>query len=424
MSSDNEIIPFFERSVLKVREDLQDSPYIEEALRVLPVRGYRSAIGQFWNAVVDDLRNKILFRGVHLFNQEMVLVREIKTYEDFQNHINDDLLIDGAYKTGVIGWEASKVLKHAKETRHIFSGHPKSSEPSALKVLALVEDCIKYVLNQEYPTQIIDINEYLEAMKSDGYDRNEVAIENALGDLPERYKNELTNRLFTVYIHPESPSDLIGNIEFMAPLLWRTLPKQVKVQVIRRIDQEYPKGVSAVTEKAFKFAAVVKATGYISSSARKYLLKPTIKQLSESLDNWSTEAKCVKALLPYAKVIPNDLIDDYVPAITLTYVEYMGSSMQFSRKNFYSNAATPHIPKLFQAFNDQFIDAFVETVHANQTLRERIDSPVKLRRLRNLGDICLELCSETYQEKGFLELLCDEGKEEKFRKQLRALTRR
>src|ERR1035437_1230872 len=139
--------PLFERCLNSVRPDLRDNPYILEGLRVLPVRGYRSAIGSFWNAVVDDLRNKIMARSLSLFNKSIQPTREVKTYEDFQNSINDDQLIEGAYKIGVIGWEASKVLKHAKETRHIFDGHPKSSEPSPVKVLAMMEDCIKYVLN-------------------------------------------------------------------------------------------------------------------------------------------------------------------------------------------------------------------------------------------------------------------------------------
>lgn len=70
-----------------------------------------------------------MFRSITLFNKEINFGREIKTYEDFQNYVNDDQLIEGAYKIGVIGWEASKVLKHVKETRHIFSGHPSSSDP-------------------------------------------------------------------------------------------------------------------------------------------------------------------------------------------------------------------------------------------------------------------------------------------------------
>ena len=44
---------------------------IEETLKILTVGGYRSAIGSFWNAVVDDLRNKILFRSISMFNKEM-----------------------------------------------------------------------------------------------------------------------------------------------------------------------------------------------------------------------------------------------------------------------------------------------------------------------------------------------------------------
>src|SRR5699024_7228534 len=97
--------------LIDVREDLKDSPYIKETLRVLPVGGFRSAIGSFWNAVVDDLRNKIIFRSLSMFNKEVELGREIKSYEDFQNYVNDDQLIEGAYKIGVIDWEASKILK-------------------------------------------------------------------------------------------------------------------------------------------------------------------------------------------------------------------------------------------------------------------------------------------------------------------------
>jgi hypothetical protein len=234
---DTEVAPLIQRAVLHVREDMRDNPYIQEALRVLPVQGYRSAIGAFWNAVVDDLRNKIMFRSVELFNKEVNVGRKIETYEDFQNYVNDDQLIEGAYKIGVIGWEAYKVLRHSKEARHIFCGHPKSSEPSLVKVLSVIDDCVKYVLNEEYPAEIINIDEYIENLKSDDFDRNEVAIENAVGDLPETYKNLLVNLLFTIHIQADSSSVLTSNIEFVASLFWKVLSKSVKIQVVHRIDR-------------------------------------------------------------------------------------------------------------------------------------------------------------------------------------------
>lgn len=166
-----DVAPLFDRAMSSVREDMLDNSYIEEARRVLPVRGYRSAIGSFWNAVVDDLRNKVIFRSLALFNKSVSIGRELKTYEDFQNYVTDDVLLDGAYKIGVIGWEAHKVLKHAKEVRHIFDGHPKSSEPSLIKVLAMIDDCTKYVLQDEYPPQIIDLDEYVSTLNSEGFDR-------------------------------------------------------------------------------------------------------------------------------------------------------------------------------------------------------------------------------------------------------------
>jgi hypothetical protein len=226
----------FERVLGSVREEMRDSPYIAEAIRVLSVGGHRSAIGSFWNAVVDDLRNKIIYRSLALFNKSVQLDREIKTYEDFQSYVNDDQLIDGAYKIGVIGWEASKVLRHTKATRHIFDGHPKSSEPSVIKVLGMMEDSIKYVLNESYPAPIVDLDEYVAQLGAGNFDRNEIAVENAVSDLPEVYKEELVNRLFTAYIFEGAPTILRSNIAFSVPLLWRVLPKEVKVQVVPRVD--------------------------------------------------------------------------------------------------------------------------------------------------------------------------------------------
>lgn len=295
-----------------IREDMQDNPYVIETLRVLPVGGFRSAIGSFWNAVVDDLRNKIMFRSLSMFNKEMKPPRTVTKYEDFQDFINDEMLIDGAYKIGVIGWEAHKVLKQAKETRHIFDGHPRSSDPGPLKALSMMEDCIKYVLSQEYPPQIIDIDEYISNMGSTDFDRNEFSVSNAISDLPDNYKTELINRLFSSYINDSCSSILRSNIEVVAPILWRVLPKPTALQVARRVDQEIGKGNAASTNYAFTFISLVGAKKYLTTQARKYRLAPYIQKLVDNLDVFSVENECVDELSKYAGYVPRELLSDYV----------------------------------------------------------------------------------------------------------------
>lgn len=417
-ANDSAIEPFFQRALANVREDISDNPYIKEAIKVLKVGGHRSAIGCFWNAVVDDLRNKIIYRSLALFNKSISIGKDVKEYEDFQNFINDDQLIDGAYKIGVIGWEASKVLKHAKETRHIFDGHPRSSDPSVLKVLAMFDDCVKYVLNEPYPSQIVDIDEYITTMDSANFDRNEFAVANALTELPEIYKNELGNRLFTVYVHPNSSSTLRSSVEFVSPILWRVLPKDTKIQLVRRVDQEITKSDLSKTQNAFAFVNIVGANAYLSTTARNYLISPLVTKLRGSLDDWPLENECVKALEPYAANIPNELISDYVSAITLTYVGYMGGSAQWSRRDFFANGAAPIIPKMFQVFDDNAANSFVDTIKQSEILRRRIESPAKLARLRSLANIVLERISASFKEKEFLENLVDENKAGEFFKQL------
>jgi hypothetical protein len=410
--------PIFQRAISNVRDDMIDNPYLAEALRVLPVGGYRSAIGSFWNAVVDDLRNKIIHRSVQLFNKAVNIGREIKTYEDFQNHVTDDNLIDGAYKIGVIGWEASKILKHAKETRHIFDGHPRSTEPSIVKVLAMFEDCAKYVLNEPYAPQIVDIDEYLSLMATPGFDRNEVAIANALTELPDVYKTELINRLFTAYIHESASTDLRSNIELTAPILWTVLAKDLKIQVVRRVDQVISKGSVAATTEAFSFVRLVKATVYLSATAKRYIIQPMIEGLHENLDRFAEEDRHVRALAPYAANIPTELIPKYVSAITQTYVGHIGGSSQYSRTDFYANDAGMMIPKMFEVFDDAASTAFVKCMSANSTLRRRIENPVKLNRLRSLANIVLGRVSTAFPQRKILEALVDEEKEEVFWKML------
>jgi hypothetical protein len=53
-ASDTDIVQLIERAVMGVREDMRDNPYILEAVRVLPVQGYRSA-GSVRNSVESDL---------------------------------------------------------------------------------------------------------------------------------------------------------------------------------------------------------------------------------------------------------------------------------------------------------------------------------------------------------------------------------
>lgn len=420
-SSDSNFAPLFQRALANVREDIAESPYIEEAIRVLRVQGYRSAIGCFWNAVVDDLRNKIECRSLALFNKTAGVGRTVKSYEDFQNFVNDDQLIEGAYKIGVIGWEASKMLKHAKETRHIFDGHPRSSQPSVIKVLAMFDDCIRYVLNEPYPNPIVDLDDYISTMDSTNFDRNETACANALTELPETYKDELAHRLLTVYVHPSTSSTLRSNVEFVAPIVWPVLPKATKIAVVRRVDAQLLQGDAAQTSSAFSFVNMVGANAYLSATAREYQIRPLVSALNENLDQWDAENKAVRALQPYAANVPATLLDDYVAALTHTYVGYMGGSVHYSRRDFFANDAAAVIPQMFEVFDDAAAIAFVDCVKESKTLRRRIEAPQKLARLRSLANIVLGRVSAKFPDKSFLESLADESKTEKFYKLLKKL---
>jgi hypothetical protein len=400
------------KEIVNVREEVQDCPYLGEALKVLPVRGYRSAIGAYWNAVVDDLRQKIIHRSLDLFNKEVNPKKKIEKYEDFQDYVIDNDLIEGAYKIGVLSWEARKLMHQARETRNLFDGHPKSSDPGLLKVLNLISDCNKYVLSQEYPPSIIDIATYLQMMDSVDFSRNHVAVDQAFTDLPAVYKSELSNRLYSTYCSDSISTDLRGNIEFCAPILWSSLTKEDKKQIGKRFDKDILEADAKKIERGLGYIKLVGGLMYVSSASRRVIIGPLVQSLESALDDWDKEGSFAKQLQPLARFIPDELRQSFVQAITRTYVGYKGNSSSYSRTNFYSNAAATYIKEMFQSFDSASTDCFVETVKEDTALRRRIKEKGQLDRLRVLGNILLESEIASNDAKAFLEQLCDEAKTE------------
>lgn len=402
------------KELANVREEVIDCPYLEEALRVLPVKGYRSAIGAYWNSVVDDLRQKILHRSIDLFNKEMNLKKKIEKYEDFQDHVTEYDLIEGAYKIGVLSWEGRKLMHQARETRNMFYGHPKTSDPSLIKVLNLISDCNQHVLGEEFPPSIIDISTYLSQMDSSTYDRNEIAVEQAFSDLPSIYKSELSNRFFTTYITDTISSELRANIEFCAPILWGSIVKEDKKQIGKRFDKLIVEGDKSKIEKGLDYINLISGMMYVNIASRKVVISPIVNNLDRALDDWSRESTLVKELLPISKFIPEESLELFIKSITRTFVGYKGSSSRFSRTDFYSDTAATHIKTMFHQFDTKSTDIFVETIKTNAKLKRRIRGPGQLRRLRLLGNILLENNIGSTEALSFIETLCDESKESEF----------
>ena len=132
-----------------------------------------------------------------------------------------------------------------------------------------------------------------------------------------------------------------------------------------------------------------------------------VNALSQAFDDFPAENEAVKALVPYSSLIPEELMSEYVVSLTRTYVGRMGSSARWNRTDFYADGAAMYIPDMFKSFDDHAANHFIEGVKLNELLLRRISAPAKLRRLRVLGNIVLEKVSESFQEKRFLEALCD-----------------
>ena len=137
------------------------------------------------------------------------------------------------------------------------------------------------------------------------------------------------------------------------------------------MTKEINKSNAAKTKDAFKFVRLVKATAYLTVTARRYIIKPLVDKLRDSLDQWEAEDNCVKGLLPYAANIPPELVAPYVSAITHTFVGHMGHSSRFNRRDFYADAAATRI---LEVFDDTASAAFLDCIRKSELLQQRVRS--------------------------------------------------
>lgn len=251
-------------------------------------------------------------------------------------------------------------------------------------------------------------------MDSDNYNQNEIAIEQALSELPEIYKQELTNKLFSVYIRDNASTTLRSNIEYSFPILWKLLNKDIRKQIGKRYDQIVVEGENNKIERATDVLSYIDGFRYVSEPSRKIIYDPIIKQLEENLDDWGIEGQAMQKLERLGTVIPTDLVVRLVKAMTLTYVGYKGSSMRYSRTDFFSNSAAPRISRMFTNFDLNAVDAFIKTIRETQKLKNRIRHKGQLDRLRSLGSIILHKQNLRDEQISFLELLVAEQKAEDF----------
>lgn len=301
------------------------------------------------------------------------------------------------------------MLHHARETRNIFDGHPRSTDPSVIKVIDLIIDCNKYVLSREYPSAIINIEQYIAVMETPDYMRDELAVEQSLGDLPEIYKIELINRFFDIYRHDGTSTTLRSNVEFCAPILWRFLPKESKHQIGKRVDKELQSGQGPKFDLVTRFLMRVDGSlRYTSTATRQVVFVREIEALEKNLDDWEIEGQIASRLEQLGMSIPESLLSRYVQALTHTYVGFQGP------RAYYSWSAAPTIRTIFERFDERAADVFVQCVKSSSILRSRLGNRNQLERLRTLGNILLERANPTSRTRQFLELLADETKEKEF----------
>lgn len=388
--ADQNVVDIFNSIKQEIREDYQSNDYIEEAKAVFKIGAMRSAITQFWNAVIHDLREKVIIRSLDLFKKEMNITKSFSDYEGIQKYITDYDLIEGSYKIGILDRESRIMLHQSREVRNLFGAHPYSSRPDPVKTINMMMDCVRYVLSQPNPSKIINLDDYINKMQEPSFDLNDTIIVNNFANLPKIYKFEYIKKIHKAYIHKDTPLTFISNIEYVLPLIMGLCDKDIKRSIASDVSTMAISGDIFSRDRSLKFSDYLGSLKYLTHSVKLSIIKPLVDNLADNLDNFSAENNIVSELEKFSDNIPLELAEVYVSSITNTFVGRSGNSLQWSRTDFFANGAAVIIPGMFEKFSSEFIDYFANHIKTNQILLNRIKKEVKLLRLGQLCSIVVE----------------------------------
>lgn len=381
----------FKDSLSKIRDELKDDQYLIEARQTYQMGCYRSAILNYWNATVSDLRIKVMTRNIELFNRKTS--SKVKIIEDFQM-ISDEKLIQGALDLEIIDQEGDKMLRQIKEIRNLYSGHPGNSYPSLANVIFVFDTCNKYVLSKDPLPHLIDLDEFLVTLKENNFNQNKESINGLLYSQDIKFKNKLVHNIFTLYTSKDITEIHRTNIEFIIPLLWGSLDEKNKSDFIIRVNKTIHNPNKIITEWAFSFIIKANANDYLSDYALSYKIDPLVTSLKTKLKNNSYKFHEVDDIIiklkPYAAVIPKKLYSDYISSLIHTYVGYIGTSNTFARIDFYADKAVTIIPEMIDKFNQEMATEFNHIHSSCKKLQNVITNKTKAERLQNLEKILKE----------------------------------
>ncbi|MGB0663140.1 MAG: hypothetical protein ACPGMR_05065 [Pontibacterium sp.] len=366
-------------------------PLFSGALGHFDASQFKGSLQGLWDLVCDDLRAKVVGRSLNYFSdclhQATYASKPLRCFEDLETSISEEQLIVGAYFSGVIGWEAQRLLRNLeREVRDAPFSH-KTQSPLPQRFHRVCEQGVDALRAAAAPAPLIEVEEYVGALSSPRFHRNMARVDAELADMPSHYLSLIAHKLYGLYIKASSSRTLRANIDCVAPILWGLLRQSVRIPINHLIQSDAT--WSHLAERFFRLVTVATVVPKpLPSEYLSQLIQNVVSPYGQAQADTCCESErlmqvcALKALVPHIRQVPEGCLQNLVLAAMHLYLSASQRSSGHSRFNC---SAVVFIPGLLRALSFRATRPFVQALVNDEVLRYQILSPVLLRRLRVLS---------------------------------------
>lgn len=304
--------------------------YISKFVAACGAGLFDAALNYLWDETIVCLRKKIVEFDLDYFKstiQEDKIAKKIESEDDLRN-IDDNDIIQGCFKIGLISEVGYRYLDHIRWMRNwVSAAHPNQEELDGLKLCDWLNTCIKEVIGKEPVEPAIAIKKLIINIKKNVFtEKDAEPIRLALDTTPVEYVCSLAEALFGMFCEPDGRVETRDNIRLIAFDMWNLLPESTRKKFGIKHAKWSVNGDLQRKEFAHEFLEKVGGLSYLSENEMIVEFSNALTHLYRvhfGFNNFYNEPSFASLIMKYVPEngkIPESVREQYVKVIVMCYI--------------------------------------------------------------------------------------------------------
>lgn len=347
-----------------------ESYYLTKFVIASAVGLFDGAINYLWDEIIKSLRGVVSSYDLEYFYSIACQVNS--NYKNLNNkddlcYVSDFDLLSVLKRIGMINDIAFKNLEHIIYYRnHASAAHPNVNELSGIKILSMLEDGIKYAINLNPDTIMVQIRQLLDNVRNNDIPLDDFeTICDGLLSLPQARRDDFLLSIFGLYCDLSKDGFILKNVLEISKRIWNYVSEDVKYNIGSKFGYYRKNAATEQKDRVNTFLTEVGGLKYKDDDSKVAEIIDKLGKLRSahfSFYNFYNEysyMKDIEQILP-DKVIPSAVKELFIKTICMCYAgngmgykEGVDENAEIIYKNFIDNFGVNEVKIFLNLFLDE-----------------------------------------------------------------------